>query len=509
MIFKEINCDSSSSKDRKIQPLDLTKRKSRELEKQQADTVSRKLDGISPSMYRTYEWVLRQNDSSLSDKDLEKAIWKLHEYRQKKGFIPDKTMVAPDKSDAQMLVGQASHWSSSDTLVSSDKVQSESQDGERLKEKLRESLRSVVQEYRQEGKVRSTAPALSNMTDGQILLEALSHPDWSNRLQKQGVEVNERTLELVSQKLKGMNSPKPSDYNPAVENFNETLGKFKRKDLAVLRVEPAGLNGGAVSSYNKDSQEYYGHFFSFTDPTGGVHIFDKGEWTGNVVLSTAIWSKNQYNKDERLTEQQVLALLTHRDLSIKGWKCSSLTTFYLRRKTFYTDMGTEIDALDFSPFRPYSMEAHYKRYPPPTYVTLEDPTPTYNCHSIFIRGEAQLVSEKRGEGTESQIRRILNENRYYRVDDTNAQVGDIVAYYMPDGSISHTAIVARIGSGGITVESKPGDWGLIQHNMSDNMIRRDYGQPTIYHTDRRRGHSLLTKEEWEAAASQSNLGHSS
>jgi hypothetical protein len=57
-------------------------------------------------------------------------------------------------------------------------------------EKLRESLRSIVEKNRQGGNLRSTAPDLKNMTAGQILLEALSKPDWPDKLQSEGIKVD-------------------------------------------------------------------------------------------------------------------------------------------------------------------------------------------------------------------------------------------------------------------------------------------------------------------------------
>src|SRR5207302_926356 len=135
------------------------------------------------------------------------------------------------------------------------------------------------------------------MTEGQILLEALSKPDWSKKLQEKGIEVNEPTLELISQKLKGMNSPKPLDYNPAVSNFNETLDKSTIKDVAALRVEPAGLKGGIFYEYDKHSQQYYGRIMTLTDPEGRAHVFNKGECDDYIAHSTAKWIefyRNQY-----------------------------------------------------------------------------------------------------------------------------------------------------------------------------------------------------------------------
>jgi len=366
-------------------------------------------------------------------------------------------MVAPDESDAQTLVGQASHWSSSDTLVSSDKVQAESQDGERLKEKLSESLRSVVQEYRQEGKVRSTAPAFSNMTEDQILLEVLSHSDWSSRLQKQGIEVNESALRLISQKLKRMNSPLPSDDNPAVHNFRDTLhslDKLKSKDLTALQVEPVGLKGGAYYRYDSASRKYYGRIMTLEDLEGNAHIFEGGEtnvliagftekkierykiqyaqqrrkyWTEHGYLVTdedIAYYEDQY-EGKALTTSEVRELEDGEILH--GWTCTNLESFPLRKTVYYTDKGTKIDALDLSAYKPWSRELYNDEFP---YTILEDPTPIYNCFGhTFINGQAWLLSDLNDKiGKHDAIPRILEENGYRSVGEEQAQVGDIVVY---------------------------------------------------------------------------------
>jgi hypothetical protein len=375
------------------------------------------------------------------------------------------------------------------------------------------------------------------MTEGRILLEVLSNPDWSNKLQEEGVKVNKETLLSIHDMLVGMESPKPSDYNPAVRNFNDTLDKSKIKDVAVLKIEPVGLKAGVYLLCNPHDQHYYGRFMTLTDPEGRVHHFNTGPSDAEIAAFTSkcieLYQnryatqyvrhyaqqginltaqqiehyKHQYNKGEALTENQVKAL--RQGDNSHGWNCTRLTMPRLEERVYYTDKGSKIYAT-VQPYDSHSRKTHDRDYPSHTYRTLEDPTSKYNCFSDFIGREAWLIASRKGEhpGIETQIQTILTDNGYEPVDDAHAQIDDIVAYYKNDGSnISHIGTVAQNASGGILVESKPGDAGLIQHWMHDPGIRQKYGMPIIYHTNRTRRNLLLSEQEWEAVTSQASSGY--
>jgi len=388
------------------------------------------------------------------------------------------------------------------------------------RENLEESLRSIVKEDRRKGNSRSTVPDLRNMTKSQFLLEALSKHDWSNRLQEKGVEVHEPTFRSIGQRLTEIDPLNLRDYNTAVRNFDKTLAQFKNKDLAALRVEPAGLQGGGFYKYASTHQRYYGRLMTLKDPEGYDRVFNKGQANSSIV--TAItrmveyykhryatqmveyyrrqytaqglqyhptaehfeYYKAQYNKGEALTENEVEAL--QQGDSIHGWNCTQLTYFSLEKRVYYTDRGTEIHALDLSSYEPFSREVHNSSVPHPP---LEDPTSMFNCYSEFIDRQAWLVTDHTGR----HIQAILDENRYYPVGDQNAKIDDIVAYYKPDGSIEHIARIVSRDLGKTIVESKPGDYGLIQHDIDDPWAIQAFGsQRVIYHTEREGGHSLRT-----------------
>src|SRR5205823_3648682 len=105
------------------------------------------LESMSPQLHQAYKRFLQWQCPGLSGNGLEQAIRELYEYRQKEGSNSDKAVVAPDKSDTQTLVGRSSHWSSSDTLLSSGEVQTENQDRKELERKLIKIFRSIVWDY--------------------------------------------------------------------------------------------------------------------------------------------------------------------------------------------------------------------------------------------------------------------------------------------------------------------------------------------------------------------------
>jgi len=379
-------------------------------------------------------------------------------------------------------------------------------------ERLLGSIREIYAKYwRQEG----VGPHPDNITANPALLKVLSMPDWQNKLQERGIEVNESCLQLISQRLKRIDPHDLLDYNRAVRNFNKTLDKFKREYFVVLPVKTMGLKGGIFYGYDEDAQEYYGRIITLRDPEGIVHVFNRGESDEDIARFTSRrisdcrnqfanqsfqvleghgyhpapqqleYYKNIYNRGEALTESQVVRL--REDDNVHGWECTRLTYPTLPEEVYYTDMGNEVRALVFPRYQPYNREEHNRRYPPSRYRTIGDPTPIFNCHGHFIDRTAWLVPEKCGEYTESQIRKILQDNGYYSISPTHARINDIVAYWR-DRSISHTSLVVQV-DGKIIVESKLGELGLMQHDMGDSL---GYGQPTIYRTERQGGHLLRT-----------------
>jgi hypothetical protein len=497
-----------SLKERQQVERDNTHQESQKLEQQhlhqsKGDVASQKLDGISPAKYRSYEWLLRQKDPRLMGEELEKAIWELHEQRQEKDSYPGKTVVAPDKSETRTLVDQISHWSSSDTLLRQDEVLTKQN-----REELRESFRSLVQEYRQEGNVRSTAPTFRNMTEGQILLEALSHSDCLDRLQDKAIQVNKPILEFIHHMLTEMQmkSPMPSDYNPAVEKFNKAASKFESKDVAALHVEPVHLDGGGYIVYDYTNQRYYGRTMKLRDPHGRTHVINKGQpdntiadYTGQIVniyrnhygtqkareyvnyykLDPQLIPqyteqyKAEYNSGAGLTTAEVAAL--REGNSLKGWRCTQHTFTRLPKHIYYTDKGNEISALDLSLYQPYSIREHNAAVPHPP---IDNPTSRFNCFSEFVHRRLWLFADPIG----NQIQKILDDNGYYHPEFS--EINDLVICRQ-NGIITHLAIiVADENTDRKRVESKPGDWGLTKHDLDDPWFIREFGTYEIYHTDR-------------------------
>jgi hypothetical protein len=103
------------------------------------------------------------------------------------GIDRGKRLVAMMTEYARLAQGQqaGTDGSSLDTNTSDSKSgkpdsrkDQYNQEMREARKKLGESLWSIAEKYRQGGDLRSTAPDLRNMNDGQILLEVLSKPDW-------------------------------------------------------------------------------------------------------------------------------------------------------------------------------------------------------------------------------------------------------------------------------------------------------------------------------------------
>ena len=428
-----------------------------------------------------------------------------------KHFLPFHDLSSAPDSSAQQANTSTSH--EQPRMVNPEEEVSKIDSN--LAKNLRKSFRIIAIEYRQKDNLHSTAPSLRNMIESQILLEVLSKPDWSNKLQEKGIEVNKPTLQLISRRLRRIDSPNLLDYNTAVRHFNETLDKFKIRDIEALQVEPAGLQGGAYYYYNRNSQQYYGFTITLKDPEGYEHVFDKGQHPQEIAYRTTKIINhfcNQYvalfypnPNEQHPTSQQIEDLklqytqhkgksLTENDIynlqegyNIHGWNCTKHTSFPLEKKVYYTDKGTKIDAIDLSNYNPRSTEEHNIAYP--NHPLIDNPTPIFNCHSIFIDRKAWLIPDINDEHHGEQIQRILDDNEYSRVNNEDAKINDIVIYKQNE-NISHTAVITHIIGNNITVQSKLGDYGLIQHDIHDNQIKQMYGQPIIYYTNREGSHSL-------------------
>ena len=226
------------------------------------------------------------------------------------------------------------------------------------------------------------------------MLEALSRPDWLNKLQENGIKVNKPTLELISQKLNEirMKSPMPSDFNPAARNFNETLYKLEGilEDIGftALRVELAGLKGGVFHAYSNDRP--YARIMTLKDPNGEMHVFNTGELSCEIANFTAQWigKYGGVNGANCLTEDNVNNLGSGKILN--GWTCTRLTYISVKKGVYRTDKGTPIYTLLDLPYKAISKEDADKDYPDLPHH-IEDPTPSYNCHSLTFLNKAWLV----------------------------------------------------------------------------------------------------------------------
>ena len=89
-------------------------------------------------------------------------------------------------------------------------------------------------------------------------------------------------------------------------------------------------------------------------------------------------------------------------------------------------------------------------------VTVYQQTPSRqsrqksNCHGLtFLSGDYWMLG--------SQVERILDDNNWVVVSETQVQPGDVVVYREPNGRITHTArVIARDADGHVLVDSKNG-----------------------------------------------------
>lgn len=380
-------------------------------------------------------------------------------------------------------------------------------------EKMRVSLRNIVQEGRQTEPVQSGKPGITNMRSNQILLEALSKSDWDTKLQAQGVAIEPKAVAWLHGRLADIAKKAlitPNDYNPVARTFNEVLSRYPKVDSTTLQASEVGGHGGVGYTYVASRQQHYGRFITLIDPTGREHPFNRGEsspeiaeytrninryyreryvnesiahfasidpqWRPDANVYQFYWNNYQ---SQTLTANEVQAL--REGSVVNGWTCSEREVFPVDHNAYYTDKGTKIPTLDLSSYTPLSREQHLEAFP--DHPPLNSPTPAYNCMSKLIQEEAWVLPEN------GAIQAIITDNDYFVVEPNDVKANDMVVYYDSGADSFHIGIVNDLGSGPF-VESKPGEWGDIEHGVFDPGILAKFGTPTIYRTLREGGNFL-------------------
>lgn len=83
-----------------------------------------------------------------------------------------------------------------------------------------------------------------------------------------------------------------------------------------------------------------------------------------------------------------------------------------------------------------------------------DLTPRYNCHGLVFASRRTCITEP------TAISRILADDGYVEIQDTEVLAGDIIVYYSAEGDPEHSAVVVQPGSeGSVHVPFVLGKWG--------------------------------------------------
>lgn len=90
---------------------------------------------------------------------------------------------------------------------------------------------------------------------------------------------------------------------------------------------------------------------------------------------------------------------------------------------------------------------------------------TYNCHGLtFGSRRTQIIDP-------AEIRRILTEDGYQKIDRANILAGDIVVYVGPDGDIEHSGVVMDVDKSMlIPIPKVLSKWGVaheVVHRLAD------------------------------------------
>jgi hypothetical protein len=90
---------------------------------------------------------------------------------------------------------------------------------------------------------------------------------------------------------------------------------------------------------------------------------------------------------------------------------------------------------------------------------------TYNCHGLtFAARRTQIIDP-------SEVRRLLTQDGYQKIDRTAVLAGDIVVYVGPDGDMEHSGVVMEVDrSMLIPIPMVLSKWGVaheVVHRLTD------------------------------------------
>ncbi len=106
-------------------------------------------------------------------------------------------------------------------------------------------------------------------------------------------------------------------------------------------------------------------------------------------------------------------------------------------------------------------------------------TDTYNCHGLVFASRRTRIWEP------NEVRKILREDSYEKVEDSKVLPGDVALYVHAEGSIDHAAIVVEAPEKTLLsipkVVSKWGPWAEVVHYSNECPWAQEQGTHIEYY----------------------------
>ena len=134
----------------------------------------------------------------------------------------------------------------------------------------------------------------------------------------------------------------------------------------------------------------------------------------------------------------------------------------------HTSLGNEIDNYQIEELTQFEINL-FDKYKPNDWLGCQfkgNPTPKYNCHGFTFASRRTNIDQT------SDIRKILVDDCYVRIIQTEVMIGDLVLYVDDNGGdIEHTGMVVQTGKDGILFEivilSKWGKYKEVIHQVNN------------------------------------------
>jgi hypothetical protein len=109
----------------------------------------------------------------------------------------------------------------------------------------------------------------------------------------------------------------------------------------------------------------------------------------------------------------------------------------------------------------------------------------YNCHGLTFGSRRTCIDDA------TSIVRILVDDGYKLVDIASVMPGDVVLYYDPDGTVSHSGIVALIPDGPLKFPQVVSKWGVAGAEYLHWVHKSPYGVDYKFYRVDHSGESII------------------